>query len=217
MSLYRGLGLPEPWNPAPGDPSPDKALVIYGASSAVGAFAIQLARASNIHPIIAIAGAGLPLVKSHIDTSKGDLALDYRDGEEALSSAISAAGYTPSHVLDAISEPSTLALCGRLLKKGGPLAYVLPLPEGFTTEPGVSTVGIMVGKIHGFFGEEPGAWLFGEMWMHALSRGLQKGGWLKGHPWEVVDGGLEGLQGGLERLKDGKVSAKKLLFRLVNE
>lgn len=217
VALYRGLGRPEPWTPAPGGPSPDKALVIYGASSAVGAFAIQLARESNIHPIIAIAGAGLPLVETLIDTSKGDLALDYRNGEEALSAAIAAAGYTPLHVLDAISEPRTLPLCARLLTKGGALAHVLPLPGDFSTEPGVSTVGIMLGKIHGYFGEESGARLFGEIWMHALSRGLQKGGWLKGHPWEVVEGGLDGLQGALERLKSGQISAKKLLLRLVDE
>ncbi|KAL1956423.1 hypothetical protein VTO42DRAFT_7309 [Malbranchea cinnamomea] len=217
MALYRALALPEPWTPVSGGPSPEKALLIYGASSAVGAFAVKLARASNIHPIIAIAGAGLPFVKTLINPSKGDLALDYRDGEQAISEAINAAGYRPSHALDAISEGSTLALCARLLGQGAALAHVLPLPDDFPSDMGVSPVLVALGKVHGFLGEEPGAWLFGEVWMHALSRGLQKGGWLNGHPWEVVEGGLEGLQSGLERLKDGKVSAKKLLFRLVDE
>jgi NADPH:quinone reductase-like Zn-dependent oxidoreductase len=196
--------------------SPPLPLLIYGASSAVGAFALKLALASNIHPIIAIAGAGLPLVKSLIDPSKGDLALDYRDGEQALSSAIAAAGISPSHALDAISESGSAQLCARLLGTGGALAHVLPLPEDFPKDSGVTATMTMVGIIHGMLGEDPAARLFGEVYMRAFARGLEKGGWMSGHPWEVVEGGLQGLQGGLERLKEGKVSGKKLVYRIVD-
>jgi NADPH:quinone reductase-like Zn-dependent oxidoreductase len=52
--MFRNLKLPTPWNPA----TTSTPFVIYGASSAVGSFAIKLARNSNIHPIIAIAGKG---------------------------------------------------------------------------------------------------------------------------------------------------------------
>lgn len=46
-----------------------------------------------------------------------------------------------------------------------------------------------------------------------LGRGMQEG-WFKGMPYEVVPGGLAGVEEGLRRLKEGKVSAKKLLFRI---
>lgn len=213
LSLHRSLALPQPWAPVIDSATP-LPLIIYGASSAVGAFAVKLAKASNIHPIIAIAGTGLPLVKSIIDTTKGDLALDYREGENAISSAITAAGLTPSHALDAISESGSSALCSRLLGRGGSLAHVLPLPDDFPSDSGVTATLTMVGCIHGMFGEQPGARLFGEVFMQAFGRGLEKGGWLSGHPWEVVEGGLDGLQSGLERLKKGKISAKKLVYNI---
>ncbi|CCD52898.1 hypothetical protein BofuT4_P138220.1 [Botrytis cinerea T4] len=54
LSLFRRQHLPPPWSPrADIVPLP---LIIYGASSSLGTFAVKLARASNIHPIIAIAG-----------------------------------------------------------------------------------------------------------------------------------------------------------------
>ncbi len=55
LALYWTLQLPQPWTPAI-NPNP---LLVYGGSSAVGAFAIKLAIASNLHPIIAVAGAGI--------------------------------------------------------------------------------------------------------------------------------------------------------------
>ena len=39
-------------------------------------------------------------------------------------------------------------------------------------------------------------------------------GWFKGHPFEVVAGGLGGVQAGLQDLKAGKASAFKYVFRI---
>lgn len=44
VGLYQRLGLPEPWS-ATTKATP---LVVYGASGAVGAYAIKLAQLSNI-------------------------------------------------------------------------------------------------------------------------------------------------------------------------
>lgn len=46
-----------------------------------------------------------------------------------------------------------------------------------------------------------------------FARGLQKG-YLKGHPYKVVQGGLGGVQQALQDLKDGKASAVKYVFRI---
>ena len=48
-----------------------------------------------------------------------------------------------------------------------------------------------------------------------MARGLQEG-WFKGHPREVVSGGLGGIQQALENLKDGKASAMKYVFRIAD-
>ena len=91
VGLYLRLGLPEPWF-ATTTPTP---LIVYGASGTVvsiieqkprmnqcltilqRAYAIKLAQASNIHPIIAVAGRGQPFVEKLIDRSKGDAIVDY--------------------------------------------------------------------------------------------------------------------------------------------
>lgn len=46
-----------------------------------------------------------------------------------------------------------------------------------------------------------------------FTRALEEG-WLKGQPQEVVAGGLNGIQGALERLKDGTASAVKYVFKI---
>lgn len=44
FALYDKLGLPQPWHPA----TESTPLVIYGAATAVGSYAVQLAVRSNI-------------------------------------------------------------------------------------------------------------------------------------------------------------------------
>jgi NADPH:quinone reductase-like Zn-dependent oxidoreductase len=63
MGLYLRLKLPEPWH-ATTNPLP---LIVDGASGAVGAFAIKLAHASNIHPITAVSGNGKAYVEKLIE------------------------------------------------------------------------------------------------------------------------------------------------------
>lgn len=53
IALYLPLGLPEPWRPVPADAAPTP-LVVYGAASAVGAYALQFARRSNVRDIRAL-------------------------------------------------------------------------------------------------------------------------------------------------------------------
>src|SRR5450756_366700 len=80
LGLYQRLGLPPPWRPATG-PLP---LIIYGAAGAVGSYAIKLAQASNIHPLIVIAGNSMEYVESLISREKGDTIVDYRLGEQGF-------------------------------------------------------------------------------------------------------------------------------------
>jgi NADPH:quinone reductase-like Zn-dependent oxidoreductase len=70
VGLYSSikLGLPQPWSPAT-KPTP---LLIYGASSAVGYYVLQLALKSNLHPLICIAGRASAHVDKLLDKSKGD-------------------------------------------------------------------------------------------------------------------------------------------------
>jgi NADPH2:quinone reductase len=75
LALYQHLKIPPPWNPVPkGEKFP---LLIYGGASAVGAFALKLAKLSNCNPIITVAGRGIPFVES---LNIADIIVDYRSG-----------------------------------------------------------------------------------------------------------------------------------------
>lgn len=80
LGLYQRLGLPLPWLPA----QERMPLVVYGAASAVGAFAVKLAVISNIHPLICVAGRGMGYVETLINREKGDEIIDYRAGNEEV-------------------------------------------------------------------------------------------------------------------------------------
>ena len=102
VGLYVRLGLPEPWKVG----EKDIPLVIYGGASAVGAYTIQFAQRSQLHPLIVVAGAGAPYVETLIDRSKGDTIIDYRKGDEAVVQGIKDAlkGKTLEYAYDAVSE-----------------------------------------------------------------------------------------------------------------
>lgn len=51
------------------------------------------------------------------------------------------------------------------------------------------------------------------MFSRLFYKGL-KDGWFSGHPYEVVPNGLDGVEGALKNLKEGKNSALKYVFRI---
>ncbi|RDL41809.1 uncharacterized protein BP5553_01788 [Venustampulla echinocandica] len=224
LALYFRLGLPEPWKEATASPTP---LIVYGGSSAVGAFAIKLARLSNIHPIIAISGRGQAYVEGLIDRSKGDTIIDYRIGDEGIVSGIKEALKKAStnevhYALDAISEHNSYQnICQVLSKQGSKITTVMPIKD-FSVPDGIANSWTMVGAVHedvapesagGKAGMKTGGKEFGHVFFRLFSRGLQEG-WFTGHPYEVVPGGLNGVEKGLTDMKSGKNSATKYIFRI---
>jgi NADPH2:quinone reductase len=207
VGLYVRLGLPQPFTPA----KTQVPLVVYGAASAVGAYAVQLAKRSNIHPLICIAGRGIPFVETLIDKSKGDVIIDYRKGDEAVVQGIKAAippGEKLMYAFDAVSEKgSSPNICKVLSTEGGKITNVLRF-EGNVPD-GVEQSLTSVGSVHKDASD------FGFAWFRMFGRGLQEG-WFKGHPQEIVPGGLGGIQQALTNLKHGKASAVKYVFRIAD-
>ncbi|KAJ5047586.1 uncharacterized protein L3040_003408 [Drepanopeziza brunnea f. sp. 'multigermtubi'] len=128
VGLYQRLGLPDPWKPTT-TPTP---LIVYGASGAVGAYAIKLAQLSNIHPIIAIAGRAQDFVEQLITREKGDTIIDYRKGDEAIVSGIKdaltkAGAREVKYAFDAVSEHNSFQNISQVLaKQGSKITLVLP-------------------------------------------------------------------------------------------
>jgi NADPH2:quinone reductase len=213
--LFRNLQLPTPWNPAT-KPTP---FIIYGGSTSVGAYAIKLARNSNVHPIIAIAGAGKDYVKTIIDESKGDAVFDYRDGEDRLISNIKkhleAGNYGPVlHGLDPGIGKSSQKTLNDIVESEGAINLVMPsdtdVKSATKTVTSVGTVHYTDNGAHGLDNRDLG--LVVSAW---LTKALQAGDF-KGHPFEVKAGGLEGVDQALKDLKGGKNSAVKYVFRIAD-
>ena len=221
--LYERLSLPLPWHPIT-TPLP---LIIYGAAGAVGSFTIQFAQLSNIHPLICVAGNGIPHVESLISAEKGDVVLDYRNGNEQLvkdmKNVVDKFGGKIEYAFDCICEHGSYqSICQVLSRDKGLITLILPgknyddIPAEI--EKNITFVGAAHketdrDKLEEKAGTKAGGEEFAFVMFRFIGRGLQEG-WFKGHPYEVVPGGLAGVEDGLRRLKEGKVSAKKLVFRI---
>jgi NADPH2:quinone reductase len=233
VGIYRTLGLPLPKPSGSsastgGTSTKAKPLIIYGASSPVGAFAVKLAHLSGVHPIIAIAGAGSAYVRTLLDEKLGDVVLDYRRGDEELlrgvSSALNTNGLVAALAFDSVPDVRSQRLLGKLLMSSESIsgqeikhtASVFPLSK-VDDFPGdkvertfvMSPIIFQSNEIESADKEANRA--FSKKVTEFFGTAV-KIGTLRGHPYEIVAGGLRGIQLGLENLQRGKNSAVKYVY-----
>jgi NADPH2:quinone reductase len=223
--MYCLQGLPPPWSPRPSS-ADQLPLIIYGASSALGAFSIKFAKASNIHPIIAIGGGSKEYASSLLDVTKGDTWIDYREGVEEMKAKVKLAlGSIPAlHAVDCISEKGTWIPVSQMLSPGGQVSV---FSGGNTYEESEIARDVIikynyVGAVHS------GAYLptmpkqpekgvvinapeFAFVLFRYISRMLSNGKF-EGHPYETIPGGLQGVATGLQRLKNGEARGRKFVY-----
>ncbi|KAL2671566.1 hypothetical protein Neosp_014156 [[Neocosmospora] mangrovei] len=221
--LYHVLRLPAPWSPAGVEKTP---FVIHGAGTAIGALAIKLVKAANIHPIIATAGNSSDFVNGLLDTEKGDALVDYRQPHDNLvagiQSAIVKAGGGPAwHGLDCATNhdgapeykgvlDDALGLQAGLENSPGrkPLVATVQAGSKFTGHVDGGEINVMVAH-NGGKEQRCLAYTVSRFFAYGLASG-----WLTGHPTEVVEGGLEGVGEALRRLKSEQVFGKKLVIKI---
>lgn len=224
VALFDRLEFPSPWDAqvVKGE-NKKRPLLVYGASTAVGAYAIKLAKVANIHPIIAIGSKNSEFVRPFLDESKGDVFLDYtqwKSSDETIAAiqAVTKDTGRIRDVLDGVSEEGTFDVISKAIA-GSPddqgrkptIAVVLPGLDYSAADPSVEISTVTVGHVHG---ETKGHSLFGLIWGQAFSRGLQEG-WFTPHPHEVIEGGLErGVETALKALKNGEVRGKKVIIQV---
>lgn len=227
LSMYISQSLPPPWSPRPASSRP-LPFIVYGASSALGAFSIKFAKASNIHPIIAIGGGSKEYASSLLDASKGDTWVDYRQGPESMKKQVKEAlGENAAlHAVDCISDKGTWVPISQMLSQGGQVSVFTGTNSYDEDEipSGVAIKYTYVGSAHS------GAYLptmpkqpnpeivatspeFAYVLFRYMGRMLFKGTF-EGHPYDVIPGGLNGVATGLQRLKNGEARGKKLVYRI---
>lgn len=116
------------------------------------------------------------------------------------------------HAYDAVSEKGSYQSICRVLEEGGKITLVLPGKKYEEIPAGIEKSITTVGDVHGFPHD---LWDLGFVYSKFIGRGLSEG-WFKPQPHEVVPGGLEGIETGLTRLKDGTVSGVKYVYRIAD-
>ncbi|KAK3073562.1 hypothetical protein LTR53_004755 [Teratosphaeriaceae sp. CCFEE 6253] len=223
IALYHNLRLPPPWQKC----SKKTPLLIYGGSTATGAFGIKLARQSHVSPLIVIAGKSTPFVVSLLDASQGDVAIDYRQGQDAVVKAIERhfahIGAGPAHyAFDTISEQGSFHTLGRVLHPNGHITLVSPEGDYASIPASLTTSLTYVGIAHGSTPDistlegirhvaDGDGEAFAVVFCRLFSWGLQAG-WLSAHPWKCAPNGLHGLSTALNAIKSGQTSATKYII-----
>lgn len=187
-------------------------LVIWGASSAVGSYAVQLAKRSNIHPLICVAGRAQDHVEKLIDRSKGDTVIDYRKGHETVAQEMRASlnGAKLEYAFDAVSEDGSYqTICEVLDHHTGKITNIVPAQSYSDIPKTIQKSVTTVASIHEDLKD------FGYVYSRSFSKGLEEG-WLRAQPQEIIPGGLTGVEKGLTNLKNGTASAVKYIFRIAD-
>ncbi|KAH9933259.1 chaperonin 10-like protein [Amylocystis lapponica] len=201
---HGGAGLTPPW--AGGrEKYAGKPIVVFGGSSSVGQYVLQLARLSGFGPIIATASLhNATLLKSLGATH----VLDRHLSADALLAEIAQITSAPVEtVYDAVSLPGTQLAAHRVLAPGGILIILQPNAIPKEEQSGDKTVVLTFGNIH-----VPLYRAWGIEFAKALTGFLEEKAIVPNRV-EILPGGLAGIQSGLDRLRKDEVSGKKLVVR----
>ena len=202
MGLFVDLGIPEYPSKQTGG------FLVWGASSAVGSTAVQLAKVLGF-TVFAVCSVRHHDYVRHLGASS---CVDYHDPSVAdmIIDAAKSSGHNINIGYDAISENGSSPLAARILDAfgGGKLCTTLPYPNDQEKPASVQTFHTFALRLVQDQ-KELGSWLFGTF----LSNLLSEGAFTPSPAIQRVDGGLEAVQAALDLLKEG-ISGKKLVLSL---
>lgn len=216
QGLYgsRSLKLAQPFGPTA--VQGETWIFIYGGSTSVGLYMIQLAKLSGYKVVTVASPRNHDLLKSY----GADAVFDYRDSD-MIQKVKAATGDTIQVVIDTVSEKETQFTAIKALAEGAPgrLLVILPLVEGISDIR--SDVQVMFMIVYSAYGFQYGPYGLNDDDRRELAAFLQKvpglvrEGKLKPAPVKKLGGGLEHVfSDGYKYLADGKVSAERVVFAL---
>lgn len=214
IGLFVRIGLPTP--PEDGSIAPDNGQIVImnGASSSIGTFGVQLAKHAG-YRVIGIAGQS-----ADVATENGaDVIVDYRgkddaELEKALKEAVDELGGKLAGAYDGVSTTNTLVTLGKVVGAygGGKMAHVLPTDvdrDSSLLPNGVSTSNT---NVFTTFKDQKE---FASKWYRIIGKWVDEGKF-KPNNVKVVPGGLDGVAEGMDLLKNNKVNAVKLVYRIAD-
>jgi NADPH:quinone reductase-like Zn-dependent oxidoreductase len=221
QAIYQRLGLPEPRTPD----QRATPFIVNGGTSSVGKYAVQLGKLSGLFVIATGSKKNHDLLKS----LGANATVDYKDSDwEAQVRKLS--NDNLQYAFDCISENGTIQSLAKCLSptKGGHIVTLLSAKpaEGEVKEINSkakveSTIVYSVlqrALPYGAFfdnvgGETPEDKAYWEKWLSVLPQYLSSG---RIKPNKIRElGGLEDLLAGFKEQQEGKVSAEKLVYKVV--
>ncbi|KAH8074798.1 GroES-like protein [Cristinia sonorae] len=198
-----GAGLVAPWQDGGVGKYAGQPIVVFGGSTSVGQYVIQLAKLSGFSPIITTASPhNADLVKSLGATHF----IDRNTPAEGIIAEVKKVTGEPVKIIyDAVAEESTQGVAYDILSPGGTLVLVLPPKIDKSKITPNKTVINTFGTVHAEAHRELGVQLYSKVSDYIVS------GDLKPNRTEALPGGLSGIPDGLKRLQNNQVSGVKLI------
>ncbi|KAJ7628925.1 chaperonin 10-like protein [Roridomyces roridus] len=215
QALYQTLHLPAPL--APSSEQPGEPILIWSGTSATGQYAVQFAKLGGLRVLSTASPRHFDLVRA----LGADAVFDYADSYSPRRICAEAGGKL-RYAVDCISEGMTLTQVSMSLgKEGGTIATLLPYESRRRDAP-VETIFVlaysMFGKAVEFPFEYPqnaDHYENGKVYAKLIAELLDRGA-LKPVPMRLYPHGLASVKEGLEDMKDGKVHAEKVTYRIAD-
>lgn len=222
---HLALTEPDDQGKAQHDVNDKQTIVVWGASSSVGSYVVQLAKLAGYY-VVGVASSSKDLARR----LGSDDIVDYKavSAEEiptALLKAGTASGRSIIAAYDAISEHGSVEALVRLFELQGkavPAAITTVLPTKYDQTPGSGSQSeqhpqvlpshlrlqrTFVGATHNTLKE------LGTRWIRRIATwSSQDVGLFQPNKVEVVPRGLKGVPVGLDKLRNGQVSGVKLVY-----
>ncbi|KAI8276423.1 hypothetical protein K4K60_007717 [Colletotrichum sp. SAR11_57] len=200
----------------PRDGGKDTSVLIWGGSSSVGLYAIQIAVLHGFKVITTCSPRHFDLVKS----LGAKHAFDYHDDDVVESIKQAAPGL--KYVFDTIGNKSSSGLASRAIDESGGLCTVRPgkaNTEDVTKQTKVTDVLVWTaflkdhryGSFH--WPAHEAHHKLGTEFFEKLPGWVEEGK-IKPNKAKVIPGGLDGVSKGFQEYRDGNISATKLVYKL---
>ncbi|CAF1200113.1 unnamed protein product [Adineta ricciae] len=211
LGLFHKLGLPLP--PATCGAS----VLVWGGSTSVGQYAIQLAKAAGCFVVATASSARHEYLKG----LGCNACFDYKD-PNVVSQIKQVTNGTLAYAIDCVSEAESIRrVCATLTGKNPQVATVLP---GLQNEipSHIKEHGILMYTIFGrpmnVFGLDfdavPEDKAFAEKFYRLLTNVLLPRGLVKPNKATKLPGGLSGIEEGFKKMMENRVAAEKLVYAI---